>query len=89
MNVTIIAATGRIGRLLVDQALALGHQVTAVARRPEGFGSQVRVARVDLLQPDLAVLAPAIYGAHAVLSGVGQKGNSGSPRRAPVRSSRR
>lgn len=73
MNVTIIAATGRIGRLLVDQALAAGHEVTAVARHPEGFRSDVRVVPVDLLRPDQSILASAIDGADAVLSGLGPR----------------
>ena len=34
MKLTIFAATGGIGRNLVVQALAAGHDVTAVARNP-------------------------------------------------------
>lgn len=73
MKLTIVAATGRIGRLLVDQALAAGHEVTAVARHPEGFRSDVRAVRADLLQPDPTVLASAIAGSDAVLSGLGPR----------------
>ena len=73
MNLTIIAATGRIGRLLVDQALAAGHELTVIARHPEGFRSDVRVVQVDLLRPDRPVLASAIHGADAVLSGLGPR----------------
>lgn len=73
MKLTVIAATGRIGRLLVDQALAAGHEVTAVARHPEGFGSDVRVVRVDLLRADPPALSSAVDGADAVLSGLGPR----------------
>jgi putative NADH-flavin reductase len=34
MRLTIVAATGGIGRHLMEQAVAAGHEVTAVARRP-------------------------------------------------------
>ena len=73
MKLTIIAATGRIGRNLVDQALAAGHEVTAVARHPEGFRSDVRVVRADLLRADPSALSSAVDGADAVLSGLGPR----------------
>lgn len=73
MKLTIVAATGRIGRLLVEQALATGHQVTAVARHPEGVRSDVRTVRVDLLRPDRSLLVDALDGADAVLSGLGPR----------------
>lgn len=73
MNVTVIAATGRIGRLLVDQALAADHEVTAVARHPEGLPSELRVVQIDLLRPDPSLLVSAIGGADAVLSGLGPR----------------
>jgi putative NADH-flavin reductase len=73
MKLTIIAATGRIGRLLVEQALATGHEVTAVARHPEGFGAGVRIVQADLLCPDQVVLESAFGGADAVLSGLGPR----------------
>jgi uncharacterized protein YbjT (DUF2867 family) len=37
MRLTIFAATGGIGRQLVDQAVAAGHDVTAVARNPQNL----------------------------------------------------
>jgi uncharacterized protein YbjT (DUF2867 family) len=73
MKLTIVAATGRIGRLLVDQALAASHEVTAVARHPDGFRSDVRAVQADLLRPDPAVLASAFKDADAVLSGLGPR----------------
>lgn len=42
MKLTIVAATGGIGRHLVEQAVAGGHDVTAVARRPRELPGGVR-----------------------------------------------
>jgi putative NADH-flavin reductase len=71
MKLTIFAATGGIGRQVLEQALAAGHDVTAVARNPAKVAADVRVIRADLAQPDRAVLASAVEGADAVLSGLG------------------
>jgi len=35
MNIVVLGATGRTGRLVVQQALAAGHTVTALVRSPE------------------------------------------------------
>jgi putative NADH-flavin reductase len=72
MKLTIFAATGGIGRQLLDQAVAAGHDVTAVVRSPERLaGARVRVVRADLARPDLAAIESAVAGADAVLSGLG------------------
>lgn len=72
MKLTIFAATGGIGRQLLDQAVAAGHDVTAVVRSPERLaGVPVRVVRADLANPDLAAIESAVAGADAVLSGLG------------------
>lgn len=34
MNLLVFGATGATGQQVMEQALARGHQVTAVARRP-------------------------------------------------------
>jgi putative NADH-flavin reductase len=34
MKLTIVAATGGVGRELLEQAVAAGHDVTAVVRNP-------------------------------------------------------
>jgi len=73
MKVTIIAATGGIGRHLVEQAVAGGHEVTAVARRPRDLPPGVRTVAVDFTHPDLAALRDAVRGADAVLSGLGPR----------------
>ena len=72
MKLTIVAATGGIGRHLVEQTSAV-HDVTAVARRPRDLPANVRVVAVDLAAPDPDVLADAVAGADAVLSGLGPR----------------
>jgi putative NADH-flavin reductase len=73
MKLTIFAATGGIGRALVDQALAAGHEVTAVVRDPSRLGPGVRGVRVDLAAPDPAAIESAVAGSDAVLSGLGPR----------------
>jgi putative NADH-flavin reductase len=83
MKLTIIAATGGIGQQLVRQALAAGHDVTAVARDPgklpEALRAEAQAVAVDLAVAtpgNLADLEAAFAGADAVLSGLGPKATS-------------
>ena len=80
MKLTIFAATGGIGRQILEQAVDAGHDVTAVARHPQNLpgqlSSQVRVVSADLAAPDPAMLKSAVEGADAVLSGLGPTSNS-------------
>ncbi|GAA2624726.1 SDR family oxidoreductase [Dactylosporangium fulvum] len=74
MKLTIVAATGAIGRHLLDQAVAAGHDVTALVRNPDRLaGLPVRVVAADLARPDPAALRSAATGADAVLSGLGAR----------------
>ena len=76
MKLTIIAATGGVGRELLEQAVAAGHDVTAVARNPGKLSREVRAITADLAAPDPAALESAVAGADAVLSGLGPHSNS-------------
>jgi putative NADH-flavin reductase len=77
MKLTIFAATGGIGRQLLEQAAAAGHDVTAVVRSPEKLpAGAVRVVGADLASPDPAALESAVAGADAVLSGLGPRSNA-------------
>ena len=76
MKLTIIAATGGVGRELLEQAVAAGHDVTAVARNPGKLSRKVRAITADLAAPDPAALESAVAGADAVLSGLGPHSNS-------------
>jgi putative NADH-flavin reductase len=72
MRIAVFGANGHTGRLLTAQALAEGHDVTAVTRRPEGFPirqDRLRVLGGDVLEPGTA--ARAVAGQDAVLSTLG------------------
>ena len=73
MNLAIVAATGGIGRELLEQALAARHSVAAIVRHPNGLPRDVRVFTTDLASPDQATLQSAISGADAVVSGLGAR----------------
>lgn len=74
MKLTVLGATGGIGQEVVRQALAAGHQVTAVVRDPARLtvtGAGLEVFRTDLTDP--RALRPAVGGRDAVLSGLGAR----------------
>ncbi|MGA3093293.1 MAG: NAD(P)-binding oxidoreductase [Terriglobales bacterium] len=73
MKLTIFAATGGIGRQLVEQAVAAGHDVIAVVRNAKKLTREVRFVIADLATPDRAALESAVKGADAVLSGLGAR----------------
>lgn len=55
LKIAVVGATGGTGHALVENALAAGHAVVAVARRPEAVKIQnlrLDVRRGDLLEPD-------------------------------------
>ena len=57
MKLTIFAATGGIGRHVLEQAVAAGHDVTAVVRDPNKLaGEAVRIVTADLAAADPAAL---------------------------------
>ena len=72
MNVFLLGATGRTGRLVVEQALSRGHAVTAVVRAQAALPSQVGLSTIfaDPLRADL--LTPALANHDAVISCLGQ-----------------
>ncbi|WP_454854086.1 NAD(P)-dependent oxidoreductase [Promicromonospora soli] len=74
MKLAIVAATGGVGRHLVDQALAAGHSVTALVRTPAKLHRPVPAVATDLAAPDAAVLREALVGQDAVLSCLGPRG---------------
>ncbi|MEU1213576.1 NAD(P)H-binding protein [Streptomyces sp. NPDC005790] len=75
MRLTVFGATGAVGQEIVRQAMAGGHEVTAVvrdpARLPEGLGAEPHTV-VPLGDP--AAVRAAVAGRHAVLSGLGARG---------------
>jgi len=76
MSLTVVAATGGIGRQLLEQALAAGHDVTAIVRHPEHLPRNVRHLMADLGEACAECLETAVAGTGAVLSGLGARSAS-------------
>lgn len=74
MKLVVFGATGGTGRCMVEQALASGHDVTAVVRDPAGLPirhERLRVVRADVFQS--AEIEPGMVGADAVVSALGPR----------------
>lgn len=74
MNILIVGASRGIGRQLVEQALAAGNSVTALAREPERLAAQhaqLRKLKGDVLDPESVSAATA--GQQAVCCTIGVK----------------
>ena len=85
MKIIVFGSTGGIGRQVVTQALDAGHQVTAVARRPEVMTIQherLQVVRGDVLEP--ASFQQALTGQDVVVSALGPASGAGHARCVPV-----
>jgi putative NADH-flavin reductase len=72
MRLTIFGATGGVGRELVAQAIAAGHQVRAVMRRPTAVPESVESRLIDDVTFADAIRA-AIADTDVVLSALGQR----------------
>jgi putative NADH-flavin reductase len=74
MNILIVGATRGIGQQLLGQALASGHQVTALVREPRRLAvrhERLRVVKGDILDSDSVALAMASQ--YAVCCTIGVK----------------
>jgi len=71
MRTVIFGATGPTGRRLTEQALAAGHEVTAVTRRADAVRPHARLSVViaDVADPD--AVERAVAAGDAVLSSLG------------------
>ena len=75
MNLTVLGAAGATGVQPVEQALAAGHQLTALARSAENLtltNPNLHVIQGDAT--DRAVVSQAMKGADAVISVLGARG---------------
>lgn len=76
MRITVFGATGGIGQEILGQAIAAGHEVTAVVRDPDRLPASLdraalhAVVRLD----DPSAVRAAVAGRDAVLSGLGSRG---------------
>jgi len=74
MKVLIIGATGATGQVLMREALAQGHEVTALARNPSAVAPEdprLRVLQGNAL--DVSSVEAAVAGQEAVLSALGTR----------------
>ena len=80
MKVLIIGATGATGQILMREALAQGHEVTALARDPSAMAPEdphLRVLQGNAL--DASSVEAAVAGQDAVLSALGVRSASHNP----------
>src|SRR4051812_49245662 len=72
MKLAVFGATGKSGLQIVEQALAIGHLVTAFARRPAAI--TIKHPNLKIMQGDAlnaAKVSDAIAGQDAVLFAIG------------------
>ncbi|TMD35068.1 MAG: NAD-dependent epimerase/dehydratase family protein [Chloroflexi bacterium] len=76
MNLVVLGATGRTGSLVVEQALAAGHTVTALVRSPQKVTAANPNLRVIAGEAtDTSAVARALEGADAIISTLGGGGS--------------
>ena len=76
MKIALFGASGTIGQRILQEALARGHQVTALVRDPESLkrkNPQLSVKEVNVLEP--ASVTQAVTGHDVVISAVGPSGD--------------
>lgn len=71
MKIAIVAATGKIGRQIVQQALRNGHEVTAIVRSKAALPPELQGARIVVAPLQAAALSQALRGHDAVISAYG------------------
>ena len=76
MRLVIFGGTGGVGRQLIPQALAMGHQVVAVARSPKALPEPERLEVIEAALDDREAIHGSIRGADAVLSCLGARQNT-------------
>lgn len=75
MKITVFGAGGATGQLIVTEALARGHEVTAFVRTPGKLAvhhERLTIAQGDATDPQ--AVAAAVAGAEAIVSALGGKG---------------
>ncbi|MFI6168313.1 NAD(P)-dependent oxidoreductase [Nocardia sp. NPDC051052] len=75
MKLSVFGANGQTGRLVVKQAVAEGHEVTAVVRRPHEYtfsAANLTVAKADAMDSD--AVKRVVAGSEGVVSALGSQG---------------
>ncbi|MGV9902433.1 NAD(P)-dependent oxidoreductase [Streptomyces sp. NPDC003388] len=73
MRIAVFGANGPTGRHLTDQALATGHEVVAVTRRPGSLAERPGLTVAVADATDQAAVTAALDGTDAVLSALGAR----------------
>jgi putative NADH-flavin reductase len=71
LKLAVLGATGSVGRELVTQALAAGHEVTALVREPQGSELDERVAVIAGDATSAEAVRRTVAGSDAVVSALG------------------
>lgn len=74
MIITILGASGKTGKEVLSQALALGHQVRVLIRRQDGVSADVRTTSIIGDATKVADVVEAIRGSDVVISALGAPG---------------
>jgi putative NADH-flavin reductase len=80
MKVLIVGATGYVGKEVLRDTLARGHDVTALLRNPDAVPDQERLRKVKGDALDAAAVRDAVKGQDAVLCAIGLS-TSAAPKR--------
>jgi uncharacterized protein YbjT (DUF2867 family) len=83
-NILLLGATGRTGRLVIDEALSQGHQVVALVRRPSALAPRAGLTVVGGDPASGADVQRALAGCNAVISTLNNNRTSDSPFAKPV-----
>ncbi len=73
MKVLVIGAAGKSGRAVVEQALAVGHEVTAFVHKMEGYSPDAGVRVLEGDARDRSAMDSAMLGQDAVIDTLGGK----------------
>lgn len=84
MRITIFGGTGPTGLLLVQEALADGHDLVAFARTPSKLPQHERLSVVEGQLTDAAKISTAIAGSDAVISVLGPGTSAADTRPLPT-----
>lgn len=80
MRLLVIGASGRLGSLVVQEALRAGHTVTAAARSPEALGSELPGLSLRALDVrDASAMREILPGHEAVVSTLGYRRHGEAP----------
>ena len=84
MKILVLGASGRTGKLIVDQALSRGHQVTALVRNPDSLTARDGLKIVKGTPTNEADLAAAEKGSDAIVVALNNPRTSDAPWSKPV-----